>query len=297
MRRINSTHGAYELRPMVLRRVKAAMRALVTGTSGFVGAALVPRLQADGHEIVGFARDPARVHVDVPVVRGDAVSGQGLEEAMEGVDVADFLIHSMEAAAAAEGFGARDRRAAANFAGAARAAGVRRVVYLGGLVPQDKPVAPHLASRLEVEELLLDAAPEAVALRASIVIGAKSRSFRFLVRLVERVPVMPLPAWRDNRTQPLDQRDMLALLEGAGTSEKVDGPLSLDIGAPDVLTYGEMIERIRDLMLVRRPKVRLGFTMTPVASVVAAAIAGEDHGLIGPLMESLETDLLLRDDR
>ena len=273
------------------------MRTLVTGASGFVGAAIVPRLQAQGHDVVTFARDPARVHVDAPVVRGDAVSGEGLAEALEGVDVAYFLIHSMEAAAAAEGFGARDRRAASNFAEAARAAGVRRVVYLGGLVPQDKPLSPHLASRLEVEELLLDAAPEAVAMRASIVIGAKSRSFRFLVRLVERVPVMPLPAWRDNRTQPLDQRDMLALLTAAGTSDRVDGRLSLDIGGPDVLTYGEMIERIRDLMLVGRPKLRLGFTMTPVASVVAAAIAGEDHGLIGPLMESLESDLLLRDDR
>ena len=109
--------------------------------------------------------------------------------------------------------------------------------------------------------------------------------------------MLALPAWRDNRTQPLDQRDMLALLEAAGTSDEIDGRLSLDIGGPDVLTYGEMIERIRDLMLVGRPKVRLGFTMTPVASVVAAAIAGEDHGLIGPLMASLESDLLLRDDR
>src|SRR3954471_20248317 len=118
MRRSNSTPAAYELRPMVLRRVKAAMRALVTGTSGFVGAALVPRLQADGHEIVGFARDPARVHVDVPVVRGDAGSGEGLEGAQEGVDVAYFLIHSMEPAAAGEGFGPRARRPAANFAGA-----------------------------------------------------------------------------------------------------------------------------------------------------------------------------------
>src|SRR3954451_16568499 len=136
------------------------MTVLVTGETGFVGARLIPALKRAGHEVRAFARDPARVQADVPVVRGDAVSGEGLEEAMDGVDVAYFLIHSMEAAAAAEGFGARDRRAAANFADAARAAGVRRVVYLGGLLPREKSVSPHLASRLEVEELLLDAAPE-----------------------------------------------------------------------------------------------------------------------------------------
>src|SRR3954471_19391690 len=143
------------------------MRILVTGASGFVGAALVPLLEADGHDLVGFARDPTRVRADIPVVRGDAVTGEGLDEAVEGVDVAYFLIHSMEAAAGAGGFAERDRRAAEHFAKAAQAAGVRRVVYLGGLVPQDKPVSEHLASRLEVEEILLAAAPEAVALRAS----------------------------------------------------------------------------------------------------------------------------------
>ena len=111
---------------------------------------------------------------------------------------------------------------------------MRRVVYLGGLVPADAPASPHLASRLEVEQALLDAAPEAVALRASIVIGARSRSFRFLVRLVERVPVMPLPAWRDHRTQPIDGRDVMAFLERRGHGAAVGGPLSLDIAGPDV---------------------------------------------------------------
>ena len=103
----------------------------------------------------------------------------------------------METAASGGGFADRDRRAAAEFADAARAAGVRRIVYLGGLLPPGAGVSPHLASRLEVEDVLLGAAPEGVALRASIVIGARSRSFRFLVRLVERVPVMALPDWRE----------------------------------------------------------------------------------------------------
>jgi uncharacterized protein YbjT (DUF2867 family) len=274
---------------------------LVTGASGYVGAALIPRLQRDGHAVRAFARDPARVAVPVDaVVTGDAVTGAGLDAALDGVDVAYFLIHSMESAAAGPdgaGFASRDRRAAEAFAGAARRAGVRRVVYLGGLVPPARAASPHLASRLEVEEVLLGAAPEALALRASIVIGARSRSFRFLVRLVERVPVMPLPAWRDHRTRPVDGRDVLACLVAGATSPAVDGPLSLDVAGPDEVSYGELIDRIRDALLVGRPKLRLGFSLTPVASRVAAAIAGEDHALIGPLMEGLDGDLLPRDDR
>jgi uncharacterized protein YbjT (DUF2867 family) len=273
---------------------------LVTGASGAMGAELAPRLARAGHRVRAFARDPARVATEgvTDRVRGDAVTGAGLQAALDGIDVAYFLIHSMEGVAnGASAFVDRDRRAAERFAAAAQAAAVRRVVYLGGLVPTDAAASPHLASRLEVERLLLEAAPEAVALRASIVIGARSRSFRFLVRLVERVPVMALPAWREHRTAPIDARDVMAFLQGAGFSNVVGGPLSLDIAGPDVLTYASMIERIREALVLGRPRVDLPLTMTPVASRVAAAIAGEDAGLIGPLMGSLTTDLLPRDDR
>ena len=127
-------------------------------------------------------------------------------------------------------------------------------------------------------------------------IGARSRSFRFLVRLIERMPVLALPAWRDNRTAPVDGRDMLAFLARAA-----DAPAALagswDIGGPDVMTYAEMIARIADALLVRRPSLGLDVSLTPVTAAVAAAIAGEDPALIGPLMESLEHDLLPRDDR
>jgi uncharacterized protein YbjT (DUF2867 family) len=279
------------------------MRILVTGASGAIGSELVPRLARDGHDLRALARTPSRVSTEgvEDVVRGDVVTGAGLDGALDGIEVAYFLVHSMETItgppASGDGFADRDRVAATNFARAARRAGVRRVVYLGGLVPTGRAASPHLASRLEVEETLLDAAPEAVALRASIVVGARSRSFRFLVRLVERVPVMPLPAWRANRTQPIDGRDVLAYLTAAAMSDRVDGPLSVDIAGPDVLTYGEIVERIRDALLVGRPRLDLPVTMTAVASRVAAAIAGEDHELIGPLMAGLEGDLLPRDER
>jgi uncharacterized protein YbjT (DUF2867 family) len=276
------------------------MKVLVTGVTGAIGADLAPRLIAAGHRVRGFARDPARVAVAGldGVVRGDAVTGAGLDEALRGVDVAYFLIHSMEAAAQTDGgFADRDRLAAAAFAAAASAAGVRRVVYLGGLVPRDIRASPHLASRLEVEETLLGAAPEGVALRASIVVGGRSRSFRFLVRLVERVPVMPLPDWREHRTAPIDARDVMAYLVAAGTSPAVDGALSLDVGGPEVMTYAAMIERIRDALLLARPRLDLPLRLTSIASRVAAAIAGEDPALIEPLMGSLGSDLLPRDDR
>lgn len=276
------------------------MRILVTGASGAIGSALAPALHREGHVIRAYAREPSRVTcsgVD-EVVRGDAVAGTGLGAALDGVDVAYYLIHSMEPAGSQAGpFAARERRSAEQFASACRAAGVRRVVYLGGPVPAGRPPSEHLRSRLDVETALLEAAPEAVALRASIVVSAASRSFRFLVRLVERTPVLPLPAWREHRTRPIDGRDVVAYLTRAGLSTAVTGPLSLDIAGPDVLTYGQMMERIRDALLLGRPRIELPFTLTPVASVVAAAIAGERVELIGPLMEGLNSDLLPRDER
>jgi uncharacterized protein YbjT (DUF2867 family) len=272
-----------------------SMRILLTGASGAIGSELAPALAREGHELRGFARDPGRVGLDIPVVRGDAVTGAGLDEALDGIDVAYFLIHSMEGSDA--GFEARERRSARNFVAAAERAGVRRAVYLGGIVPGGRPLSRHLRSRLEVERILLGEMPEAVALRASIVIGSSSRSFRFLVRLVERMSVLALPAWREHRTQPIDVRDVRAFLVAAATTPHAAGGLSLDIAGPDVLTYEEMIQRIADLMLVRRPALRLGRDATPVVAPIAAAIAGEDPGFIAPLMESLSGDLLPRDER
>jgi uncharacterized protein YbjT (DUF2867 family) len=275
------------------------MRILVTGVSGYVGAALVPRLAAQGHELRGFARSRERVAaagVDLDdLVLGDAVTGAGLDRALDGVEVAYYLIHSMEGPAGGA-FPEQERRSAAAFAEAASAAGVRRVVYLGGLVPSEHDASRHLASRLAVEEALLAAAPESIALRASIVIGARSRSVRFLVRLIERLPVLALPAWRENRTMPIDGRDVLAYLTRAADVPATFAGRSWDIAGPEVVTYAELIQRIADRMLVRRPRLALNLTLTPVASVVAAAVAGEDPGLITPLMEGLETDLLPRHD-
>ena len=271
------------------------MKILVTGVSGYVGGAIVPRLQDDGHEVIGLTRNQRRVTVQVPIVEGDVLTGAGLSEALDGVEVAYYLIHSMEASLDGP-FDERERAGAERFAAAARKADVKRIVYLGGPAPERGPQSAHLRSRLEVERILLAAVPDSVALRASIVIGARSRSFRFLVRLVERLPVLAVPAWNRNRTAPIDERDVVSLLAAAASNPDVAGR-SLDIAGPDVVTYGEIITRIRDLMLVGRPTINFKrLTVTPIASRVAAAIAGEQPELIEPLMESLATDLLPRDD-
>ncbi len=275
------------------------LRVLVTGIGGYVGGLLAGELQRRGHTVRGYARRPQRVTLNVPVIAGDAITGEGLDQALDGIDVAYFLIHSMEPApGSGDGFGIRERAAAERFVGAARRAGVGRIVYLGGPEPPGGAggtggsLSPHLASRLEVERVLLDGVPGSVALRASIVIGAQSRSFRFLVHLIERLPVLILPAWRDNRGMPIDERDVIAALAACADDPRAAG-MVLDAAGPDVVSYGRLITRIADAMLVGRPTVGTRqLSMTPIASRIAAIIAGEEPELIEPLMESLATDLL-----
>jgi uncharacterized protein YbjT (DUF2867 family) len=273
---------------------------LVTGATGYVGGRLIERLAREGRPVRALARDPARFEPvrGVEAVAGDLVRETGLDAALDGVETAYYLVHSMEPAAGATSngdFGSRDRQAATNFARAASAAGVERVVYLGGLVPQAAPLSPHLGSRLEVERILLEAAPSSTALRASIIVGARSSSFRILVRLVERLRILPFPAWRDHRTQPISERDAIEYLARTPLVAEAAGR-SLDIAGPDVLSYGAMIERIADLMGVGRMPIRLSLSQTPAASAVVAGIVGQPVELVRPLMESLEHDLLPRED-
>lgn len=272
---------------------------LIVGATGYVGGALIERLLPEGRALRALARDPSRLtgRDGLETAKADLLAGRGLKRALEGVETAYYLVHSMERPGEdATDFIDRDRRAAERFAAAAVSAGIKRIVYLGGLLPPpEAPLSPHLASRLEVEQILLEAAPGSTALRASILVGAQSSSFRMLVRLVEVLRMLPMPAWRINRTQPIDERDAIEYLARTPSTPEAAG-LALDIAGPDVLTYGEMVERIAESMGVARPGLALPLTQTPAASAVVAALTGQPAELVRPLMESLEHELLPRDD-
>jgi uncharacterized protein YbjT (DUF2867 family) len=268
---------------------------LVTGATGYVGGRLVERLRTEGRGIRALARDPARFEPveGVDVVRGDLLRRDSLARALDGCDTAYYLVHSMERGST--GFADRDRLAAENFVAAARDAGVERIVYLGGLVPELGPQSDHLASRLEVEEILLAGLPRSTALRASILIGARSSSFGILVRLVSSLRLLPLPSWRSNRTQPIFEGDAVEYLARTPATPEAEGR-SLDIVGPEVMTYAEMVDRIAEALGVGRVPLPLPASQTPAASAVVSAVTEQPLELVRPLMESLEHDLLARND-
>ncbi len=268
---------------------------LIVGATGYVGTLLTRALVAEGRAVRALSRHPPQRSGGGPVetVRGDVLKDEGLDAALEGCDVAYYLVHSMEAGATS--FESRDRLAAENFVAACRRAGVDRVVYLGGIKPNG-PLSPHMRSRLEVEQILMESLPRVTGLRASIVIGAGSPSFRLMVRLIERIPVLPLPPWRRRRTQPIAERDVVQCLVRTPLIDDAWGR-SIDLVGPDEVTYGEMLEGIASELVIERPPVALPVFTAPAFAAVASRIAGADTDLVRALMESLDSDMLARSDR
>jgi uncharacterized protein YbjT (DUF2867 family) len=272
---------------------------LLTGASGYVGGRLAPLLAQDAtapRELRCLVRDPARLPAPLRphAVRGDAVSGEGLAAALEGVDVAYYLIHSM-GRGNADDFAARDRRAAETFGAAAAAAGVRRAIYLGGLSGGAEAAASsaHLRSREEVAQILARHVPQFVHVRAAMVLGAGGASYEMLRALVARLPAMVCPRWVDTRTQPIAIDDVVRALYRLRDRRDVVG--DVELGGPDVLTYREMMVRAARAMGRRPPLIVRVPVLTPrLSSYWVMLVTPVEAGLVRPLVDGLREEMIVR---
>lgn len=267
----------------------------VAGSTGYIGNLLALRLREDGLEVRALARnpDPARdlKAAGCEVRKADVLEPQSLGPALEGVDVAYYLVHSMGRGADGD-FAERDHRGAQNFARAAAAAGVKRIVYLGGLGEGSK----HLDSRHATAQTLQRGEVPVTYFRAAAVIGAGSESFRTVFYLVKRLPVMVTPRWVDTRTQPIAIDDAVGYLAAASDLElPVDR--EIQIGGPDVTTYGGMIDELARA-LGRRPPIRFTVpVLTPaLSSLWIGLVTPVDAGVARPLIEGLATETVVDDD-
>lgn len=261
---------------------------LLTGATGFVGGALLVALTADSR-VRCLVRDGSSLQPSgkYDSVEADLLDRESLCPALEGVDEVYYLVHSMEPGADGE-FADRDRIAAENFVEVAAEAGVGRTIYLGGLQGSSEE-SEHLASRNEVEEILGQAPGDLVSLRASMIVGAGSGSFRTVVQLVEKLPVLAFPDWSSSRSQPVAIADVVAALVAA----RDVAPGSYEIAGPDTLTFEQITEIVAGLLGETHRSFHLPFSSSKAEATIAAAVADADRELLEPLMAGLHADLLV----
>jgi uncharacterized protein YbjT (DUF2867 family) len=277
--------------------VTGGRTALVTGATGYIGSQVVVRLLRDGWRVTVLTRDAAGLSdrawaADVDVVEGDAQDAAVVRHAAEGVDVAWFLIHSMTGTF---DYALRDRTIAARFGEACHAAGVSRIVYLGGLYPDDVALSAHLRSRREVGDILLASGVPTAVLQAGMVVGAGSVSYELLRTATERLPVVVAPDWLDHRVQPIGVDDALHYLVGAADLP-ADVSRAFDIGGPDVLPYRELIAVYADVANLRpRPILTVPVLMPRTTALWAGILAPVPTSLGSSLVESLMVDMVCRE--
>ncbi len=270
------------------------MRILVVGASGYIGGRLATLLRARGEDVVLMSRDVRPIAARFPdahVVAADLLDPATLPRALDGVEVAYYLAHSM--GAGERGFAERDRSAAANFARAAAAAGVRRIVYLGGLGDDEADLSHHLASRHETGAELAAHGVPVTEFRAAVIIGSGSASFEILRHLTERLPVMITPRWVDTRCQPIGIRDVLDYLVGALDHPEVTG--IVEIGGPDVLSYGDMMRTYARLRGLRRLMIPVPVLTPRLSSYWVSLVSPVPAGIARPLIEGLRNEVVVHD--
>ncbi|MEE8602278.1 SDR family oxidoreductase [Euzebya tangerina] len=269
----------------------------VLGATGYVGGRLVPRLLSAGFAVRCLVRSPGKLDQQpwkdqVEVVRGDATVRADLDRALEGCEGVYHLVHQM---GSAKDFASADRQAAMGVTFAAHAAGVKRIVYLGGLGEVDDDSSRHLASRGEVADILAAGPVPVTTLRAAVIIGSGSASFEMLRHLTEKLPVMTCPQWIETRVQPIAIRDVLRYLIAAMDTRDAEDH-DIDIGGPEVMTYRQMMQRYAAVAGLRRRIIVTVPVLTPsLSSHWVNLMTPVPFGLARPLVESLTVDVVVRD--
>ncbi len=272
---------------------------LVTGATGYIGSRLVPILLDRGMRIRVLARTPAKLEdapwrSDVEVAQGDLTDPHSLERACGGdSDPVDVVYHLVHAMGSSDDFAEAERRGAVNMADAAARNGVGRIVYLGGLHPEEARLSRHLRSRTEVGRILCESGIPTMVLQAGVVVGAGSASFEMIRHLTNRLPVMTTPRWVHNRIQPIAISDVLHYLAGAATAP-IERSRTWDLGGPDVLEYGDMMQIYADVSGRRRRAIIVLPWLTPtIASWWVGLVTPIPAGLAQPLVESLHCDAVV----
>lgn len=267
---------------------------LITGATGFIGRRLTLALLAQGEDLRCLVRsNPKGIPDGVQAVRGDMFDKGSLVAALEGIDTAYYLVHSMAGGRA--GFEKRDRDAATNFVSAAEQCRVRRVIYLGGLGELGDKLSEHLQSRREVAEILKSGTFATTVLRAAVIIGAGGASFELVRGLVERLPVMITPRWVSTRCQPIAVNDVIGYLAGCLSVEKTAGR-TFDIGGPEILTYREMMERFAAIKGKRLWILPVPVLTPRLSSYWVALFSTVKPSVSMPLIEGLSNEVICKDN-
>ncbi len=267
------------------------MRVAVLGATGVVGRALVDAL-AERHDVVAISRHPGAVPPGVLPVAADVTDADAVGRALDGVEVAYYLVHSL----GSPDYAARDRRAAHTVAHEAERAGVSQLVYLGGLGDDRPDLSPHLRSRIETAAALSSGSVPVTTLRAAVVVGRGSAGFETIVALVDRLPAMVAPRWISTPTQPIALADVVAYLAGLAGESRALGQ-TFDAGGPEVLTYRRMIERIARIR-GRRPVIVEVPVLSPrLSSYWLHLVTPVRANVARPLIEGLRNPTVARDDR